>query len=87
MSAGDEIRTIVDAHTMLPDATQVPSDYKFYDELCNKIEQHFKNLTDKSMCIVSFRQAKQEKKESSSEYEIRLRDLGIKFKNLTQLFN
>lgn len=77
---GEEIRRIIVAKSMLPRENAVEQGFDFYDNVVNKLEHHFRSLTDESVDVASFNSLKQGEKESALEFELRLRQMASRVK-------
>lgn len=72
MCAGDEIREIIAAYDMMPDPSEVAEDYKHFDHLLGKLDEHFRGASDVAIDLNKFSTMKQEPKEGAREFQIRL---------------
>lgn len=70
---GEEVRRIIIAKDFLPAERSVGPDYPFYDAVVGKLDQHFRNLTDISVDIISFNKLAQAADETAQEFDMRLR--------------
>lgn len=73
---GEELRQIIAMRRMMPDVDAVQEDYRFFDKLVRSLSAYFREMTDPTIDVVAFMNAKQESKESAREFEIRLRRLA-----------
>lgn len=73
---GDEMRRIISAKQMLADRRRAPMDFPFYDDLVNRLYEHFESLTDESVDVTLFDNIKQSEDETIMQFDLRLRLLA-----------
>lgn len=77
---GEEMRRIMIAKDMMPRESSVSADFPFYDNVVDKLQEHFSSLTDESVDVAAFNAMKQKEGESALEFELRLRQLAKRMK-------
>lgn len=81
---GEEIRRVIVAKEMLPKESEVGPDFPFYNNLTDKLERHFRSLTDESVDVSSFNALKQGENETALKFEMRLRQLAKRVKETNE---
>lgn len=73
---GEEMRRIIIAKGMMPNERSVIPEFKFYDNVVEHMERHFRSLTDESVDVTAFNSLKQGERETALEFEFRLQQLA-----------
>lgn len=73
MSIGDEVRKIIMAHDMMPEANEAQEDFPHFDHLLQQLDNFFRGTSDVSIDLNTFATMKQEPGEGAREFSIRLR--------------
>lgn len=72
MSIGNEVRKIIQACAMMPDKDQVEEEFPHYTNLEAELEEYFRSSTDSTINLNAFSNMRQEPKEGSKDFFIRL---------------
>lgn len=78
LQIGQKGKELITANDFLKRVGDVPQDFPFYDDLAQKLTDHFKSFSDINIDVANFNSAKQGENEPIVEFHLRLKEAARK---------